>query len=465
MKERSGRGNACYFHVRTQKNLFGVSSVSWPFIFTALHSLGRHKGKIRPNIEIEGCLKLACVFQASHPTDSCKHSQAAGHHAQLDSNSLWSMSYWDWSRFMHTKGTNKDGTCTCTQFFFCPGKWRKRLICPPFGGHTNIASDCCRLRCVIPTSFGTWRAPRQRFWANSPARWRHSSTRNNVKKTVIFCLTHASSLTAFILNPSKKKDSRCRLPTQNPPHVYNPHQTLLISSFHFMICSKSFLVKVILGCSGSTSPLHCNLCFSSPSTNQTSGPLRDVTSFKNLWCIQRLHLTPLESKMVNFGTRLRPSLARKLETKIFRPQFIGKNWKIAWIFMAFFFFHGSLECVATYCSRRSIRDLSMVEMMDSLESCISVKIKEMVHGKKSILSLGNCHISPQESRNVTICLKEKCILKDSSTRIGESIVILSLLNRLSATFRDKANGPNGSGRISEAPIGGPKESSSARCSS
>ena len=46
-------------------------------------------------------------------------------------------------------------------------------------------------------------------------------------------------------------------------------------------------------------------------------------------------------------------------------------------------FHGVVFYMAVWNVLQPIvvEDLSMVEMMDILESCISVKIKEMVHGE------------------------------------------------------------------------------------
>ena len=63
----------------------------------------------------------------------------------------------------------------------------------------------------------------------------------------------------------------------------------------------------------------------------------------------------------------------------------------------------------------------MVEVMDILKSCMSMKIKEMIHGEESNfnLSLGNCPISSQQSRSFRrgqSALKEKCILTARSAK-------------------------------------------------
>lgn len=61
----------------------------------------------------------------------------------------------------------------------------------------------------------------------------------------------------------------------------------------------------------------------------------------------------------------------------------------------------------------------MVEIMDILKSCMSMKIKEMVHGEESSMSLGNCPISSQQSRifcRGQSALKEICILRARSTK-------------------------------------------------
>lgn len=61
----------------------------------------------------------------------------------------------------------------------------------------------------------------------------------------------------------------------------------------------------------------------------------------------------------------------------------------------------------------------MVEVMDILKSCMSMKIKEMIHGEESNLSLGNCPISWQQSRSFRrgqSALKEKCILTARSAK-------------------------------------------------
>ncbi len=91
MKERSGRGNACYLIPCTNpKKYLWCKQCKLTF---HLYSLAQPKVGIKEKYGLT------------------LNSQAEGH-AQLDSNSLW---------FMHTKGTCKDGTCTCTQIFVAQG--------------------------------------------------------------------------------------------------------------------------------------------------------------------------------------------------------------------------------------------------------------------------------------------------------------------------------------------------------
>ena len=90
--------------------------------------------------------------------------------------------------------------------------------CPPFGGHTNIASHSCRLRCVIPTFFGTSRAPRQGFGQVAKP-----NTLNNVKNSPLLPLTHLISHSVHF-ESIRNKDSSSGCPHRIPRMFAIPHQ-------------------------------------------------------------------------------------------------------------------------------------------------------------------------------------------------------------------------------------------------